>query len=162
MVDNVEKKDELNLDKKVTVRSIAGWTVGFQRKYDGIGDVNIAPHGTARLSRNEIIAQVQSGNNLFLGTDMAGSHATLYIEDGPTRIECNFDSEDGSVKQNVLTEKKVTDLFKIRSDNNFKNELEATVVTRAEKHTVMEIVRKLGLNDYAKIRAIEDYTGIKL
>lgn len=162
MAENVETKEELNLDKKVTVRSIAGWTVGFQRKYDGIGDVNIAPHGTARLSRNEIIAQVQSGNNLFLGTDKLGSHATLYIEDDPTRIECGFDSEDGSVKQNVLTEKKVADLFKVRTEKAFINEMKETVVTRAEKHTVMEIVRKLGLNDYAKIRAIEEHTGIKL
>ena len=60
-----ESVEELNLDAKVTVRNIAGWTVGFARIADGYGDVTITPNGSTRLSRNEIISQVQSGNRLF-------------------------------------------------------------------------------------------------
>ena len=51
---------ELNLEQKVTVRSIAGWTTGFARRADGIGDITIAPNGSIRLSRNEIIPQTLS------------------------------------------------------------------------------------------------------
>ena len=46
----------------------------------------IPKEGTVRLSRSEIIAQIQSGNRLFNGVDSHGSHATLYIEDEPTPL----------------------------------------------------------------------------
>lgn len=87
----VEVKDDFNLEKKVTVRSIAEWTTGFQR-IETNGDVTIPPNGTVRLSRGEIISQVQNGNLLFTGIDGQGSHATLYIEDKPTRIEADFET----------------------------------------------------------------------
>ena len=70
---------ELNLEEKVTVKNIAGWTVGFKR-IESQGDVTIPKEGTVRLTRSEIIAQTQSGNRLFNGTDDRGSHATLYID----------------------------------------------------------------------------------
>ena len=83
--------EELNLETKVTVKSIADWTVGFARRADGYGDITIAPKGSVRLSRNEIITQVQNGNKLFAGIDGVGSHPTLIIEDAPTRIEVGFE-----------------------------------------------------------------------
>jgi hypothetical protein len=158
-----EKKatEELNLDAKVTVRNLANWTVGFQRKYDGVGDVNIPPKGVARLTRNEVIAQVNGGNTLFNGVDMRGSHATVYIEDKPTRIECGYETEDGEA-QMILTEDAVKELFKQRSMNGFEAMLKERVVTRAEKHSIIEMIQRLGINDYAKIRAVENYTGINI
>ena len=101
-----EIHEELNLDAKVTVKSIAGWNTGFARKVEGIGDVNIAPNGSVRLSRNEIIGQVQSGNKLFTGVDGVGSHATLYIDDKATRIEVEFENENTT--QNVFSDSKVS------------------------------------------------------
>ena len=153
---------ELNLDQKVTIRSIAGWTTGFARKYDGIGDVTIPPGGSARLTRNEIIAQVQSGNKLLAGIDGRGSHATLIIEDEPTRIEVEFDSEDGKVKQNVYSEEKVKAMFALKNQKNFESKIRDSIVTRAEKYAIISTTKKLGLNDYGKIRFIEEYTGYKL
>ena len=79
MAENQEKT--LNLEEKVTVKNIAGWSVGFARLADMRGDVVIPAEGTVRLSRNEIIMQTQNGNRLFTGTDTRGSHATLFIED---------------------------------------------------------------------------------
>ena len=104
--------EELNLDQKVTVKNIAGWSVGFAR-IDGIGDVTITAEGSTRLSRNEIISQVQNGNRLFTGTDGNGSHATLYIDDAPTRKEIGFDSEDGKDKQVVFNDAAITKVFAI-------------------------------------------------
>ena len=82
-MDTFETK-ELNLEQKVTVRNIAGWMTGF-RRIESQGDVTIPQEGTIRLSRSEIIAQVQNGNRLFNGIDERGSHATLYIDDEYTR-----------------------------------------------------------------------------
>lgn len=161
MAENFENQ-ELNLDTKVTVKNLAGWTVGFARLADGVGDVNIVANGTARLSRNEIIAQCQSDNKLFSGTDGQGSHATLYIDDKPTRIEVGYENADGSLKQNILTDDKVKELFAQKSQANFERTLMTEIHTRAEKYALMQSIKRLKINDYSKIRFSERYTGYTL
>lgn len=156
----VEKEvEEFNLEKKVTVRSIAEWTTGFQR-IETNGDVTIPPNGTVRLSRGEIISQVQNGNVLFTGMDGQGSHATLYIEDEPTRIEADFETE--YAVQNVINEDRVKDLFNIKSTSEFEATLKNMVVTRAEKYAIIGIIKKFNFNDYGKVRAVEDYTKLRV
>lgn len=153
---------ELNLDQKVTVKNIAGWNVGFSRKADGIGDVSIAPEGSTRLSRNEIISQVQIGNRLFSGTDGLGNHATLYIDDKPTRVELGFETEDGSKTQQILTEAKIKELFQVKSIKSFETKFVDAVKTRAEKYAAINAIKRLKFNDYDKIRFVEKYTGYTL
>lgn len=160
-VTETEQVVELNLEQKVNVRSIAGWDTGFARKYDGTGDIMIAPGGSTRMSRNEIISQVQVGNRLFTGIDGYGSHATLYIEDAATRKEVGFDSEDGLRKQNVFNDKDVKEMFKL-NQNSFEAKLHDYIRTRAEKYAVIEAIKRLGINDYSKIRFTEDYTGYRV
>lgn len=150
--------EELNLDTKVTVKNIAGWNVGFSRKADGYGDVNIAPNGSVRLSRNEIIAQVQNGNKLFAGVDGFGSHATIYVDDAPTRRELGFETDDS--KQIVFSNINIKKLFE-KSQKAFETEFAKLIYTRAEKYAVMEAMRKEGVNDYLKIRFAENHTGYK-
>lgn len=149
--------EELNLETKVTVRSIAGWETGFARKFDGVGDIHFTAGGNNRLSRAEIIGQVQMGNPLFVGIDGKGSHATLYIEDKATRLEIGFDTDD--TEQNMLTDAKIKKLFDMKSFETFKKCFTDEIRTRAEKFAVIKAIKKLGLNDYAKIRFAEKYTG---
>ena len=156
-----ETQEKLNLEEKVTVRNLAGWTVGFARLAEMHGDVSIPPEGTARLSRNEIIMQTQNGNRLFTGTDTRGSHATVYIEDKTTRIEVDFESEDGKVKQDILTNDKVKYLFGLKTDKAFEENLRKTVVTRAEKYAIVKIIKKLKIDNYSKMKIVENYTGYK-
>lgn len=155
-------KKELSLDTKVTVRNIAGWSVGFARIADGIGDVTLPPDGSTRLSRNEIIAQVQSGNKLFAGTDGRGSHATIIIDDADTRIYLDFETAEGDQKQEVFTDAKLKALFELKSQANFEKKLPSVVLTRAEKYAAIQAIKRMGLNDYSKIRYIENYTGYRL
>lgn len=155
-----EEVQELNLDAKVTVKSIAGWFTGFSRIVDGYGDVTIAPNGNVRLSRNEIITQVQSGNKLFCGTDEMGAHATLIIEDKPTRIEVGFETADS--EQEVFSDEKIVELFKINAQKSFENKFMDLIKTRAEKYAVMQAIIRHGFNDYRKIKFAENYTGYKL
>lgn len=155
-----EEYKELNLDAKVTVRSIAPWKTGFHRIAEGYGDVFIAPNGTVRLSRNEIIAQIQSGNVLFAGTDGMGSHATLYIEDAPTRREVDFESEDR--KQAVFSKELVSTLFANKVQKAFEKDFRKAIRTRAEKFAVMNEIKSAGINDYNKIRFAEMHTGLRM
>lgn len=152
---------ELDLEKKVTVRSIAPWTTGFQR-IESNGDVTIPPEGTARIARSEIIAQVQNGNRLFCGTDNRGSHATLYINDDATRAEVDFDSPEEKRTQVVITSELVQKLFNYKTMKTFEEKLKEYVVTRAEKCAILQIIKKEKLNDFEKIRMVENYTGYKV
>lgn len=47
IVENTTEVQEINLEQKVTIKNIAGWTVGFKR-IEGDGDVTIPPEGTTR------------------------------------------------------------------------------------------------------------------
>lgn len=158
-MENTEK--ELNLEQKVTVRSIAPWTTGFQR-IETIGDVTIPANGSVRLSRSEIIAQVQNGNVLFTGVDSRGSHATLYIEDEPTRIEVDFDIKEEKITQKVITVDAVKKLFEYKTMKTFEEKLKELVLTRAEKHAIANIIRKEKINDHEKVRVVENYIGVSI
>ncbi|HHT97427.1 MAG TPA: hypothetical protein GXZ90_06005 [Clostridiales bacterium] len=153
--------NELNLDTKVTLRNLANWTVGFKR-IESNGDCSIPAKGTTRVTRNEVIAQVQNGNKLLAGVDNIGSHATVIIQDAPTRVELDFESEDGKKKQRVLTDDVVKTMFEYKTMKTFEKHLEENVVTRAEKFAIIEYVKNLNLNDYEKIRAVEKHTGLKV
>ena len=157
----LDQSEELNLEQKVTVRNLAGWPVGF-RRIETLGDVTIPKEGMVRLSRGEIIAQTQSGNRLFNGIDERGSHATLYIEDEPTRLEVEFDSKEEKRTQFVLNTDIVKKLFDYKTMKSFEDKLHEYVVTRAEKYAITQIIKKLKLNDHEKIRVIEEYTGYKV
>lgn len=159
---NAKKKfdlDNLNLDAKVTVRNLAGWKVTFARLHDGLGDVVIAESGQQRLSRNEVQAQINSGNRLFCGTDGQGTHATIYIEDEATRRLVGFEDDDR--KQDVFTDDTVRALFELPY-SEYQTELPKRIVTRAEKYALVEAIKKLGLNDYRKVVFALNYTGYKI
>lgn len=157
---NSAEQEDFNFDKNVTVKSIANWNTGFAR-VSTIGDVMIPPNGSIRLTRSEIIAQSQVGNVLFNGIDGLGAHATLFIDDAATRIYLGFESEDGSVKQDVFSDAKVKDAFKL-SAKSFEEVCVSTFKTRAEKYALIEAIKRLNLNDYSKIRFVEKYTGYKV
>ena len=152
---------ELNLEQKVTVKSIAPWTTGFKR-IESNGDVTIPPEGSVRLTRSEIIAQVQNGNKLFCGEDDRGSHATLYIDDAETRAEVEFDSEEEKRTQTVLTSDVVQKLFGYKTIKTFEEKLKEYVKTRAEKCAILELIKKEKINDFEKIRIVENYTGYRI
>lgn len=162
MPTEIEKQPEkLNLDTKISVRNIAGWTVGF-RRIETQGDVTIPHNGAVRLTRSEVIAQAQSGNRLFTGVDGMGSHATIYIEDEPTRLEVDFDNKEEKRTQQILTADIVKKLFEYKTMKTFEDKLKECVVTRAEKYAITQIIKKLNINDHEKIRAVENYTGYKV
>lgn len=153
------KVEEIRMDEKITVSSIAPWLTGFRRLLT-VGDVPIAPNGVIRLSREEVLAQGQSNNKLLTGTDGYGSHATLYIEDEWTRRELGFDSDEK--KQTVLTKELVKTMFEKKTLPAFKKAIEENVVTRAEKFSLLSAIKALKINDYDKIAFCEEYCGAKL
>lgn len=156
---SAEDIENLNLDKIVNVRNLAGWDVGFARRHDGTGDIQITKSSTQRLSRNEIVAQINNGNRLFIGVDGHGGHATLYIEDADTRRYVGFDTDEH--KQDFFSKEMVKNLFALPQDE-YEAQLKKSVVTRAEKYALKDAIEELGINDYRKIIFATSYTGIKI
>lgn len=150
--------EDVRLDKKITVRSIAPWNTGAARKTTP-GDVGIPPKGTVLLSREEVIAQAQNGNRLLTGIDGVGSHATWYVEDLFTRNELSFDIDDK--KQAFLTEDVIKKAFDLKTQKAFEDSIKKNVITRAEKAFLMNTIKSLRLNDYQKIAFCIEYTGMK-
>ena len=153
------KVEEIRMEDKITVTSIAPWATGFRRILT-VGDVSIAPNGTIRLSREEVLAQGQSNNKLLTGIDGMGSHATLYIEDEWTRKELGFDTDDK--KQTVINKKLVKDMFDKKTLPAFKKAVEENIVTRAEKFSLLSIIKTLKINEYDKIAFCEEYCGARV
>lgn len=155
---NVET-EEVRLDKKVSVRSIAPWITGSTRK-TSMGDVSIPPRGSVLLSREEIIAQAQNGNRLLTGVDSLGSHATWYIEDEYTRKELSFDLD--SKRQDFLYDDVIKKMFELKTQKAFEDNVKRYVVTRAEKAYLLDRIKAFGFNDYQKIAFCEEYTGMRM
>ena len=155
-VSNKSETEEIRLDKKVTVRSIASWTTGASRK-TSVGDITVPAMGSVLLSREEIIAQGQNGNTLLTGIDGVGSHAEWYIEDEYTRNELSFDVDNR--KQEFLTVDTIKKIFDLKTKKTFEDNIKKSVVTRAEKYYLLHTIKNLGFNDYSKIAFCEEYCG---
>lgn len=151
----------LNMDEKISVRNLCEWTVSFKR-LDGVGDVLINANTAIRLPRGEIYSQVQSGNNLFAGTDGVGSHARIYIDDKETRIDLDFEDSEGKRTQLIVDDNKIKELFAIKAKNAFEKAVREVVITNAEKAKLAGGVRKFKLNEFDKIQFIQEYTGMSV
>lgn len=151
---------EVNLEKKVEVKNLCAWDLYFER-IETNGTVRIPAKGAVRLSRAEIQAQVYDNNVMFVGTDGQGSHARIYVNDKETRVLLGFESEDSKKKQEVLDADEVQRILELKTQKSFEDNIKKKVKTQAEKNFLIEEAKRLKLNDYNKIKFIEEYTGYK-
>jgi hypothetical protein len=149
----------LSMDEKILIKNLCEWNIYFKR-INGVGDISLPPKTTIKIDRGEVISQVQTNNVFFVGSDGKGSHARIFIEDKPTRIECGFETEEK--EQDVITESKVKEVFAAKNFNTFKKGIENIVKSHAEKVTLVNLVKKLNLNEYDKIKFIEAHTGMEI
>lgn len=159
-IGNTESR--VRLDEKVVVKSIAPWATGARRILT-IGDIQIQPNGVGSVSREEIIAQGQSGNKLLTGIDGRGTHATWYIEDEFSREELGFD--DGKKKQVVVSNDTVKKAFSIKTDKAFEKFISENFKTRAERTFLTEAIKSLKLSEtapYVRVSFCETLAGVRL
>lgn len=141
----------LNMEEKITLKNLANWMVGFN-KIETNGEVNINAGGSARISRAEVISQFENGNKLLCGNG-DGTHATIYIDDKPTRDYLEITSE-------LIDKNKVKKIFAIENFDDFKNEINKTFTTQSEKILLIKIIRECEFNDFNKIRECENLCGM--
>lgn len=149
----------LNMDEKISIKNLCDFYLYFNR-INGVGDVALPPNTSIRIDRSEVISQAQVNNIMFVGEDGKGSHARIFIEDKPTRIELGFETEE--VPQVVISKDKVKAAFNAKTKGAFKKAIEELAHTYPEKVSLVKAVKDLGLNEYDKIKYIEEYTGLKV
>lgn len=155
------------MDKKnVPVNNLCGWPLYFKRA-TGQGDVEIPARvkGFQMLSFDEVLAQIQIGNPIFVGTDGMGGHARVEIIDDEQRKELFGFSDDGTSAPAVLNEESVRDLLAIRSKAKFDDRLNELVKTSAEKKMLVEIAFSVGGENAEtwkvdKLRALADTANL--
>lgn len=148
----------LDMNENIMIKNLCEWNLFFKR-INGIGDVKLPPKTSYRIDRGEVYAQVQSNNKMFTGDDGNGSHARIFIDDKDTRIDLNFETE--KEPQNIITEEKVKAVFAIKGKSAFEKAVKELVKSYAEKATLISLARKLNINEYDKIKYIEEYTDMK-
>lgn len=151
--------DSLNLSENIKIKNLTSFPVGF-RRINGVGEVNIPPLTTIICDRAEVVSQVQSGSILFCGENHDSAHAYIYIDDKETRIFTGLETE--AEPQDVISEEKIKSAFALKTDKAFEKAINKLAITLSEKRYLVETIKKLGINDYNKIKLVEKITGMKI
>ena len=132
----------------VLVTNLCSWPLSF-RRLAGQGDIEIS--GKARnfplLSEEEVLAQIQTGNVMFTGTDGMGNHARIQIVDEAKRKELFGLGDDETAAPVLLNEESVKQLLAIRTKTKFNEQLESMIKTDAEKKMLVELAFSVGAED---------------
>lgn len=151
---------DISLEQKVEIRNLCAWDLYFDR-IESNGTVKLPANGKVRISRAEIQAQVFDNNVMFIGTDGQGSHARIYIEDKDTRVLLGFEDPESNSKQEIVDSELVKKILEYKSQKAFEDNIKKKIITQAEKNFLVEEAKRQKLNDYNKIKFIEEYTGYK-
>lgn len=157
-IDSVVDFTDEDLEKRVTIRNIADWDLGIILQNE-VGEKKLTRNGTLRLSRSEIMSQINNGNKSISGFDGKGTHACIYIEDAPTRRWLGFES--AGCPQKIFTDDVAKKLFAM-SQSEFEEKLPKYIATRAEGFALRDAVKRLKFNDFRKMRVIANRIGIPL
>lgn len=132
----------------VLVNNLCSWPLSF-RRLAGQGDIEIP--GNARnfplLSFEEVMAQIQTGNVMFTGTDSMGNHARIQIVDETKRKELFGFGEAEIAPPALLDEESVKELLAIRQKGKFNERLTEMVKTDAEKKMLVDLAFKVGAEE---------------
>lgn len=134
--------------ENVLVNNLCAWPLYFHRAI-GVGDIKIPANAKnyPLLTKEEVTAQIQLGNTMFVGTDAFGNHARIQIVDDALRKEL-FGIESAEVEAPIVVDaESVKALLSIRSKAKFKEQLEKMVKTDAEKKMLVELAFEAGADE---------------
>jgi len=161
MENKVDKK--INLNDNTMVENLCNWTIyfGLKNAFTKDAEMMIPANSSRSLLNNEIVSQIQDGDVFFVGTDGKGSHARVYIDSAEMRQFVGFESEDGKIKQNIISPEKCQKFFDYKNQATFEKNVQEEIITEAEKDYIMAYARKNKINDFEKISYLENYTNKK-
>lgn len=150
----------MDANTKITVYNISPYRVFISRKMTQGKDYDVKSGGKVLLSADEITAHVESGDVLFCGTDSAGSHARLYIDNPDMRREFGFDTDER--KQLVVTKEKLKEIFAVKSEAEFKRSLGEAIRLQFEIKQLQQFIANNGTNKFNYVKIAESMFHIAI
>jgi len=147
------------MNDKSKVINLCSYPVSWKR-ITLIGDEYIKGGASVYILNSELETQKDGGNQFIAGTDGLGSHAQVYIENPELREYFLFDNKEEKRTQLIVDDEKCKHILELKTPSSFKKNLKETIITNHEKLKIMEYARKSKLNDYDKIKELEEYCGI--
>ena len=147
---------EIHMNTRIRLINLAPWPVYFSR-VNTLGDISIQQGGTFMIDREELLAQCYNNNPLFMGTDGKGSHATVVIDDVEFKKQFDFPED-----QEVLTDERLEKIFQYKRIADFQKAIKNGVVRDYEAHRLIDFIKRKQVNDYNKVRFVEEFTGLKV
>lgn len=149
----------LNMGENITIKNLTSFPVGWI-KINGQGEVNLPPYTSVFVDRGEVVSKVQSGSELFNGENGDHAHPYIFIEDKDTRVFVGFETETD--EQPIINEDKIKTAFGLKTQKAFEKAITELAVTFSEKKMLVDTIKKLDINDYKKIKFVEEYTGMTI
>lgn len=132
----------------VLVNNLCAWPLYFNR-VTGQGSITIpaSVKGFPLLTYEEVLAQIQLENKMFIGTDGMGNHARIQIVDDNLRKQLFGVEEIDTPRPVQLDLESVKELLAVRSKAKFNEKLKNMVQTDAEKKMLVKIAFEAGAED---------------
>lgn len=146
----------LNMNDKSKVINLCDYPVSWER-ITTTGDEYLKANATVWIANSEIESQKDNGNRWIGGTDGLGSHACIYIDNPELREYFKFDDKEDKRTQLIIDEEKCKNILDLKTLSSFKKNIEKNIVEVHEKQKIMNVARKVKLNDYDKIQFLEEY-----
>jgi len=146
----------VNMNDKSKVVNLCDCSVSWAR-ITSTGDEYIKPKGVVWIPNFEIEAQVANKTWQIAGTDGKGSHALVYIENPELREYLGFDNKEEKRVQLIIDEEKCKQILELKTFSVFKKHVESEIINIYEKRRIIDVARKIKINDYDKIKFLEEY-----
>lgn len=148
----------LDMDKRSKVVNLCPWAVSFMLPNSN-GEVLLEANKSTTINNEELVTLADNQNVMFCGTG-DGNHARIYVENPDYRQYVGFNDPENKKVQFVLTSDECAKILELKTDSTFEKHVKEKIVLNHEKEIFMSYCRKTKLNDYNRIKFLEEYTGI--
>lgn len=149
----------LDMDKRSKVINLCPWAVSFVLPNSG-AEKMLDGGKTETINNAELVALAENQNVMFYGKSN-GSHARIYVENEEYRKHVGFDDPENKVKQFVLNDEECEKILLLKTNSSFEKNVKEKVLFLHEKAKFLNYCRKNKLNDYGRIKFLEEYTEKK-
>lgn len=148
----------LNMNDKSKVVNLCDYPVSWERITQN-GDEYLKANASAYITNSEIETQKDNGNRFIAGTDGLGSHALVYIENPEMREYLSFDNQEDKRKQLIVDDDRCKELLELKTLSTFKKRIKESIIEIHEKKKIIEVARKMKLNELDKVEFLEEHCG---
>ena len=149
----------LDLQKRSYIKNLCPWSVSFTLPISN-ASVLLGAEKKTSINNEELVALLENQNVMFAGNGN-GNHARISVENEELLKYVGWVSEDGKTRPFILTDDECQKILDYKTISTFRKHLEEDIVANHEKAKIVEYARKIKLNDYERIVALENHCGIK-